>query len=71
MRLQPLARDSLMDKTVYELDGQNFSDFAGFIQEFNRVLLAQFTSKWSWSLDAFSDYLKLAGHTVCTRLAAF
>ena len=46
-----------MGSVVYEIDGRSFVDFAGFIEEFNRVFVRQFDSTWNGNLDAFNDYL--------------
>ena len=46
-----------MAQTVYEIDGANFSDFAGFIDEFNRGFITDVGGDWNGNLDAFNDYL--------------
>jgi hypothetical protein len=46
-----------MAQTVYEIDGANFSDFAGFIAEFNRGFVSHVDGDWNGNLDAFNDYL--------------
>ena len=49
-----------MAQTVYEIDGANFSDFAGFITEFNRGFVSHVGGNWKGNLDAFNDYLSWA-----------
>jgi hypothetical protein len=46
----------MVEKPVYVIDGANFSDFAGFIEECNRGFIRAFGGEWHGSLDAFSDY---------------
>ena len=43
--------------STYVIDGKNFQDFSGFVEEFNRVFISQFDSLWGGNLDAFNDYL--------------
>lgn len=46
-----------MSKTKTRIiDGQNFTNFAEFADEFNRVF-ADIGADWQGNLDAFSDYL--------------
>lgn len=49
-----------MVQTVYEINGANFSDFAGFIVEFNRGFINHVGGNWNGNLDAFNDYLSWA-----------
>ncbi len=46
-----------MDKPVFTIDGAQFVDFAGFVDEFNRAFVQQFNEMWNGNLDAFNDYL--------------
>ena len=46
-----------MDRTTFEIDGNNFQDFAGFVAEFNRGFVSHVGGKWNGNLDAFNDYL--------------
>jgi len=46
-----------MTQSVYQIDGGNFSDFAGFIAEFNRGFVSDVGGDWNGNLDAFNDYL--------------
>ena len=46
----------MAEKPVYVIDGANFSDFAGFIEECNRGFIRAFGGEWNGNLDAFSDY---------------
>jgi hypothetical protein len=39
------------------IDGERFDDFAGFVDEFNRVFCSRFDATWNGNLDAFHDYL--------------
>jgi hypothetical protein len=44
-------------KPAYVIDGSEFSDFAGFIEECNRGFIRRFGGEWNGNLDAFNDYL--------------
>ncbi|MBN9119225.1 MAG: barstar family protein [Planctomycetes bacterium] len=46
----------MADKPVYVIDGTNFGDFAGFIEECNRGFIRAFGGDWNGNLDAFNDY---------------
>lgn len=46
----------MSEKPVYVIDGANFSDFAGFIEECNRGFIRSFGGEWCGNLDAFNDY---------------
>jgi hypothetical protein len=46
-----------MSQITFEIDGQNFDDFEGFIREFNRVFESETGGSWQGNLDAFNDYL--------------
>src|SRR5262245_24743429 len=46
-----------MDQDVFEINGDHFDDFEGFIREFNRVFISQIAGDWNGNLDAFNDYL--------------
>ena len=46
-----------MGRPIYEIDGNNFNDFAGFIQEFNHGFVSRVGGRWNGNLDAFNDYL--------------
>ncbi len=46
-----------MDRTIFEIDGNNFKDFAGFVAEFNRGFVSHVGGQWNGNLDAFNDYL--------------
>ncbi len=58
-----------MTQTVYEIDGANFSDFAGFIAEFNRGFISHVGGDWKGNLDAFNDYLSWADGRCTIRWA--
>ena len=45
-----------MSQPVLTIDGNKVSDFASFIQEFNRIY-APFDVLWKGNLDAFNDFL--------------
>lgn len=45
-----------MDKTVFTIDGKNFSNLAEFFEEFSRVLTPEIW--WGPNLDAFNDVLR-------------
>lgn len=47
------------EKPTYVIDGANFSDFAGFIEECNRSFIREASAgdEWRGNLDAFNDYL--------------
>ena len=48
-------------KPIYVIDGANFSDFAGFVEECNRAFIRSFGGEWtggSWM--AFHDYFSWA-----------
>ncbi|MDY3555104.1 hypothetical protein R5W24_004239 [Gemmata sp. JC717] len=47
------------EKPTYVIDGANFSDFAGFIEECNRGFIRETSSgnECRGNLDAFNDYL--------------
>lgn len=49
------AVTDVMDQTVFEIDGANFSDFGGFIAEFNRGFIQHVGGDWQGNLDAFND----------------
>jgi hypothetical protein len=40
----------------FEIDADNFADFAGFIREFNRVFVSQVGGQWNGNLDAFNGF---------------
>ena len=42
---------------TFEIDGNNFNDFAGFIVEFNRCFVCYVGGHWQGNIDAFNDYL--------------
>jgi hypothetical protein len=46
----------MADKPNYVIDGANFSDFEGFIEECNRGFIRAFGGAWGGNLDAFNDY---------------
>ncbi|TWU59506.1 barstar family protein [Crateriforma conspicua] len=46
-----------MDRTTFEINGNSFQDFAGFVAEFNREFVTHVGGKWNGNLDAFNDYL--------------
>jgi len=46
----------MSETKIYVIDGQNFTNFAEFTQEFNRAF-ADIGADWQGNLDAFSDYL--------------
>lgn len=46
-----------MEGPNFEIDGERFDDFAGFIVEFNRGFVSQVGGNWKGNLDAFNDYL--------------
>jgi hypothetical protein len=47
----------MAQKPVYVIDGTNFSDFAGFIEECNHSFIRAFGGEWNGNLDAFNDFL--------------
>lgn len=49
-----------MKQTVFDIDGNSFDDFDGFICEFNRGFVTQVGGQWNGNLDAFNDYLSWA-----------
>lgn len=57
MLLASIAKASAMADGVFEIDGDKFDDFAGFIREFNRAFVAHVGGQWNGNLDAFHDYL--------------
>lgn len=46
----------MADKPVYVIDGANFSDFGGFIEECNRRFIRAFGGEWNGNWNAFNDY---------------
>ncbi|HVL11105.1 MAG TPA: barstar family protein [Gemmata sp.] len=46
----------MAEKPLYVIDGETFSDFAGFIEECNRGFIRSFGGEWGGNLDAFNDY---------------
>jgi len=57
MLLESTATASAMAEGVFEIDGESFDDFDGFIREFNRAFVAHVAGQWNGNLDAFHDYL--------------
>jgi len=49
-----------MDGLTFEIDGERFNNFTGFIAEFNRGFVSLVGGKWNGNLDAFTDYLSWA-----------
>lgn len=49
----------MAEKPVYVIDGENFSDFEGFIEECNRGFIRETSGggECGGNLDAFNDYL--------------
>jgi hypothetical protein len=47
---------ALQPKPIYVIDGANFSDFAGFVEECNRGFIRHFGGQWNGNLNAFNDY---------------
>jgi RNAse (barnase) inhibitor barstar len=46
----------MAEKPVYIIDGANFSNFEGFVEECNRGFIRAFGGEWSGNLNAFNDY---------------
>ncbi|MEM7314607.1 MAG: barnase inhibitor [Planctomycetota bacterium] len=44
----------------FEIDGNRFKDFDGFVCEFNRGFIRHVGGDWNGNLDAFHDYLSWA-----------
>lgn len=44
-------------RPIYVIDGANFSDFAGFVEECNRAFIRSFGGEWNGNWNAFHDYL--------------
>lgn len=43
-------------KPTYVIDGANFSNFAGFVEECNRAFIRGFGGEWNGNWNAFHDY---------------
>lgn len=58
-----------MNRQTFEIDGNNFNDFPGFIVEFNRCFVSHVGGDWHGNLDAFNDYLSWTDGrcTICWR----
>ena len=46
-----------MDRTSFEIDGNNFQNFTGLVAEFNRGFVSHVGGRWNGNLGAFNDYL--------------
>ena len=46
-----------MTPKIYTINGRNFSDFSGLIDEFNRVYFCGTDYCWDGDLDVFNDYI--------------
>jgi hypothetical protein len=46
-----------MEGLTFEIDGERFDDFTGFVAEFNRSFVSHVGGNWKGNLDAFNDYL--------------
>lgn len=49
-----------MQTPIDTIQGENFSDFEGFVKECNRCFIRGLGGNWNGSLDAFNDYLTWA-----------
>lgn len=56
-----------MSKPIYQIDGNHFDDFAGFIVEMNRGYISHVGGNWEGNLDAFHDYFSWSDQPLVLR----
>lgn len=66
--MTPVVRPTAtMEQTIFEIDGNDFANFNGFIGAFNRGFVSHVGGEWNGNLDAFSDYLSWADNNWTLR----